>query len=166
MLMPQILVQNIIHDNKLVIRQNPEYIRCEGYFNGIIHKSTTSNDDIPANSINVKLIVEYSSELPTPIIESYSLQKRINGQWVNMDGVTGPKSLGYLNKATPQNPGWFIIQRYSLSASPSECTNAPIEGILGNAEICVTFTVPIGGFISVCTGFKFSKRLPPFFPSP
>ena len=100
-----------------VIVARQQEIKCECTFD-YLHKSSTSTDGIPANTINTHLTIGCNTDTVSTEVTEYALWKVVDGNYVDMVGV----------KLRQLNPG-----RYSLSADPSECENAPKEGLVGVA---------------------------------
>ncbi|GBC02942.1 hypothetical protein RclHR1_00490028 [Rhizophagus clarus] len=113
-----ILVVNSFNTNAttIVTRQTGE-IKCQCSFD-YIHKSNTFTDNVPKNSINTHLNIACNTKDVSTEVSEYALWKVVDGKYVNMQGF-GLRQLG---------PG-----RYSLHADPSECYNAPKEGMVGVA---------------------------------
>ncbi|CAG8535652.1 3812_t:CDS:1 [Ambispora gerdemannii] len=131
-------LQRNIHDKELIARQQPETISCSEKFDDI-RKSTAADVGIPENTIITKLTMECNSKLVRASVNSYGLRKYIDNRFVDIKGVT-MKPLE--DTAIPKNIGWFIIGRYLLSADPSECLNAPQEGLYVSAHLCVSVSEP------------------------
>ncbi|CAB4396635.1 unnamed protein product [Rhizophagus irregularis] len=104
------------HATAIVARQQ-QLVKCQCAFD-YIHKSSTVTENIPANSINTHLTITCNSKTVSTEVTEYALWKVVNGKFVNMEGY-GLRKLG---------PGY-----YSLHADPSECYNAPQEGLIGVA---------------------------------
>ncbi|PKY46739.1 hypothetical protein RhiirA4_402762 [Rhizophagus irregularis] len=104
------------HATAIVARQQ-QLVECECTFD-YIHKSNTVTENIPANSINTHLTITCNSKTVSTEVTEYALWKVVDGKFVNMEGY-GLRKLG---------PGY-----YSLHADPSECYNAPKEGLIGVA---------------------------------
>ncbi|CAG8535609.1 3810_t:CDS:1 [Ambispora gerdemannii] len=130
-------LQRNIHDKELIARQQLETIYCSEEFD--IRKATALDVGIPGNTIITKLTIECDSNSVRASINSYGLQKYIDNRFVDMKGVT-MKPLE--DTAIPKNISSFVIGRYLLSADPSECLNAPQEGLHVIARVCVSFSAP------------------------
>ncbi|GBC08246.1 hypothetical protein RclHR1_00080023 [Rhizophagus clarus] len=145
----EILKANIdINDKKLVTRQTEPEFTCY-YAIDVISKATDFDIDVPKNAIFTKFTVECNIEPEGVSVTTYSLEKlSADGQWIDMMGVS-MKSLG--NIGVPSIPGNIIVGSYLLSADPSECLNAPSDGIgiMAKAEMCFSidqppeYTIPI-----------------------
>ncbi|GET04055.1 hypothetical protein GLOIN_2v1561294 [Rhizophagus clarus] len=129
----------MFNDKKLVARQT-EFI-CNLGFSKIL-RATGSDIEVTINSIFLKFAVE--CDMKTDVtIESAILEKSdTNGKFVTMTGVSKTMT----NIGIPNIPGFINVGSYLLSADPSECLNAPNNGIgvLAKATVCVSATTPAG----------------------
>ncbi|GBB88017.1 hypothetical protein RclHR1_14530001 [Rhizophagus clarus] len=139
------MLKSAINDKKLIARQTgPTEISCSSVVTDNIRKSTDSDIDVPKDTIFVKFNMECNIKTIKVAVASYSLEKfDTDSQWVGMTGVS-MKQLGSIG--VPKNIGLFIINSYLITASPSECLDAPNDGIgvLAKAGICFTFDNPPG----------------------
>ena len=99
-----ILVMTNFNTFAAVIVAWQQEIRCECTFD-YLHKSSTSTDEILANSINTHLTIGCNTNSVSTEVTEYALWKVVDGNYVNMVGV----------KLRELGPG-----RYSLSADYSE----------------------------------------------
>lgn len=131
-----------INDKKLVTRQTgPSKLSCY-YAIDNVHKSTTLDVGVPQNTIFAKFTIECNVKSVKVAVTKYSLEKfDTNVQWVSMTGVS-MKNLGSVG--IPKTIGSSIIDSFLLSADPSECLNAPDDGlgVLARAEMCFSFNAP------------------------
>ena len=121
-------------DKELVARQSTT-INCIGYFDDVkinkafIDRYVGIGIMIPKNAIYATLTTECNIRSMVKLDSVNSkLEKYDNNQLVRMKGST-VRSIG--KGASPKTPGWFVIERYLLWADPSECLNAPNEGLQG-----------------------------------
>jgi hypothetical protein len=130
--------ERVQYFQEVTLKNDDEAINCTAWFDDI-HKSSTQFFE-EKDRINTHLTIECQKKSVMHEIIIYNLAKVANDIVPMADIKKIPTNIKPKKQALKK--GYHVIARYSISASSSECGDAPEPGLYAFAEACILFSLP------------------------